>query len=113
LVEPVPQSAYESVLEKTRKNNEQGNLDRTIKAAKNLLRIKKNKSFTNLNISLGPQEKMTGTSILFREHRRKSLYCCKSEGLIPTLKTSQNHYNDDHAPVKVHSRLHERRLQRQ
>jgi hypothetical protein len=81
-------------------------LDETLKAVRNLLNIKRgdqgSSNLIQIKRKLRPVEQppifdetqpVTGSSILYREHKRRSLVGSKSESLLTTIKAPANPEN--------------------
>jgi len=68
-------------------------LEETLKAVKSLLSFKNSSENNNLlklakpNNEVLPTQQISGASILFKEHKRRSLLASKSEKLIPAIKS--------------------------
>ena len=69
-------------------------LEETLKAVKSLLSFKNSNENNNLlklvkpSHEIPPLQNISGASILFKEHKRRSLLASKSEKLIPFTKSS-------------------------
>jgi hypothetical protein len=87
-------------------------LDETLKAVRNLLNIKRgdqgSSNLIQIKRKLRPVEEpslsdesqpVTGSSILYREHKRRSLLGSKSESLLPTIKAPSLAPDPEHPKV--------------